>query len=357
MARRRPSLFEDLFQLPWWVGVVLAAIGYSTLKWALPWYSAGQETDSLLSGFVASLAAMTPEFAPFALLFLVPAAFSAFQQWKSQRLLNSRATGGLGAIHLLDWQRFEALMGEYYRRKGYRVRTNPAGGPDGGVDLWVRSDQGLYLVQCKHWRRDVGVKVVRELYGVMAAEGAYGGAVVTSGSFSAAANAFASGKAIDLIDGDGLRTMVAEVQRPAKGDARRATTKRSRAIDGDDAVDAIRGLAREHPHLAHHIERLGFEFLRHAKYLRDGRAGRTYDLGFVDDRRQFADLTATPGKHNRATDGRLQVQLRYRGDRDIRPFKLKEGLRSEADAGWHATQIAEDGDVTPLLNAIKSGLG
>ncbi|MDE0692626.1 MAG: hypothetical protein OXI55_10345 [Gammaproteobacteria bacterium] len=127
-------------------------------------------------------------------------------------------------------------------------------------------------------------------------------------------------------------------------------------IDGDNAVDAIHGLMREHPHLAHHIKRLGFELLRHAKGLRDGRAKRTYDLGFVDDRRQFADLTAKSRKHNRATDGQLQVQLLYEGDRDIRPFEIK-GWQSEKDRGWHATQLTEDGDVTPLLDAIKSVLG
>ncbi|MBC7944771.1 MAG: restriction endonuclease, partial [Burkholderiales bacterium] len=48
----------------------------------------------------------------------------------------------------------------------------------------------------------VGVDVVRELFGVMAARGAVGGFVVTAGNFSADARAFAEGRNIDLIAGN-----------------------------------------------------------------------------------------------------------------------------------------------------------
>ena len=58
-------------------------------------------------------------------------------------------------------------------------------GPDGGVDLTLARGDERFLVQCKQWRvQQVGVAVVRELYGVMAAEHAADGYVVTSGSFT-----------------------------------------------------------------------------------------------------------------------------------------------------------------------------
>jgi restriction system protein len=47
------------------------------------------------------------------------------------------------------------------------------------------------------------VSVVRELYGVMAAEGA-AGYVVTSGTFTKDARQFAAGRNVELIDGQGL---------------------------------------------------------------------------------------------------------------------------------------------------------
>jgi restriction system protein len=73
------------------------------------------------------------------------------------------------------------------------------------VDLIARKGSETFLVQCKQWRAfKVGVDVVRELYGVMAARGAAGGYVVTSGTFTADARAFAEGRNVRLIDGQKL---------------------------------------------------------------------------------------------------------------------------------------------------------
>lgn len=55
-------------------------------------------------------------------------------------------------------------------------------GPDGGVDLRLRKNGQVVFVQCKHWKaRSVGVKVVCELFGVMAAKNVKHGIVVTYG--------------------------------------------------------------------------------------------------------------------------------------------------------------------------------
>ena len=50
----------------------------------------------------------------------------------------------------------------------------------------------------------VGVQVVRELHGIMAAKGAAGGFVVTSGSFTEEAKAFTSGRNVTLVNGSKL---------------------------------------------------------------------------------------------------------------------------------------------------------
>jgi len=49
---------------------------------------------------------------------------------------------------------------------------------------------------------------VRELYGVMAAEGAACGFVVTSGVFTDEVRAFAVGRNIELIDGKALHALI-----------------------------------------------------------------------------------------------------------------------------------------------------
>jgi restriction system protein len=68
----------------------------------------------------------------------------------------------------MSWSEFEMLVGEAYRRQGYDVRELGGDGPDGGVDLVLTKPGEKLLVQCKQWKAfKVGVKVVRELYGVM----------------------------------------------------------------------------------------------------------------------------------------------------------------------------------------------
>ena len=75
----------------------------------------------------------------------------------------------------------------------------------------VRRDGCTYLVQCKHWQAQrVGVKVVRELYGVIAAEGVEGGYVITSGHFTPDAVDFAQGIAMQLINGRQLMALLAD---------------------------------------------------------------------------------------------------------------------------------------------------
>lgn len=93
----------------------------------------------------------------------------------------------------------------------------------GGVDLVLTKGSERTFVQCKQWRANrVGVTVVRELYGVMAAKGAAAGVVVTSGSFTDDAKAFASGRNIDLMDGAKLMALLKAAQTPPTAPTRPA---------------------------------------------------------------------------------------------------------------------------------------
>ena len=97
------------------------------------------------------------------------------------------------------------LVGESFRRKGYTVKETGGGGADGGIDLEMSLNGQKYLGQCKQWKAfKVGVKVVREFFGVIVANGAKGGFVVTSVVFTDDAVSFAEDKNITLIDGGKL---------------------------------------------------------------------------------------------------------------------------------------------------------
>lgn len=85
---------------------------------------------------------------------------------------------------------------------------------DGGIDIIAIHSQpmlaGKYIIQCKDWKSNVGVAVVRELYGVVNAEGANKGILITSSAFTKGAEEFAQGKPIELIDGEQLERLIEE---------------------------------------------------------------------------------------------------------------------------------------------------
>ena len=125
---------------------------------------------------------------------------------------------GLDSVRHLHWTEFEELLAELYRHEGYAVEKTGSTSGDGGVDIRLRRDGQLTLVQCKHWRnRSVGVKVVRELCGVMTSEGAIRGVVVSVGTFTPDATAFAQENRITLIHGNDLVPLIQAVQkRPSR---------------------------------------------------------------------------------------------------------------------------------------------
>lgn len=111
----------------------------------------------------------------------------------------------------LDWNEFELLISELYRRRGFEVEIAAGTGPDDGVDVVLKKDAQRVLVQCKHWKAwKVGVKELREFFGVLVSETATRGIFVTSKSFTREALEFANGKPIELITGGELRAMLEE---------------------------------------------------------------------------------------------------------------------------------------------------
>lgn len=209
MGRRRNSPADDFIELvamlPWWGGVVLAVLSYLVLNaiasQPVPNLQPGQAGQFLGRTMTATLAGAGKYFVPF--LCLLAALVSYIGRKRREKLLGD-ATGASGtdAVNGMTWREFELLVGEAFRQKGYEVRELGGAGADGGVDLELRRGRELSLVQCKQWRaRQVGVQVVRELYGVMAARGAAEGFVVTSGSFTADAKAFAEGRNVRLVGG------------------------------------------------------------------------------------------------------------------------------------------------------------
>jgi restriction system protein len=178
MARRRKSsAFEDLIEiaaaLPWWLSLSMAAVSYGILHHyagiPLPTLTDPKQMGQMVTN------QMIKTFATFG-QYLVPLAFglgtavSLMKRKKRADLFQSVAKqSGKSALNGITWREFEMLVGEWFRRQGYAV-TETGGVADGGVDLILTKAGETYLVQCKQWKAyKVGVTVVRELLGVMAA--------------------------------------------------------------------------------------------------------------------------------------------------------------------------------------------
>lgn len=219
---KKSSLFDDLFfiarKLPWWLSLTIALISgfglHSVANGPVTLSSDPHQLQSVVLGSMArTLAGIGQYLLPF--IFGCGTVASLFRRFRSRNLLKSVATPGGNTLLSISWHEFELLVGEALRRRGYKVQDNDGSGPDGGIDLVARKDGETYLVQCKQWRSvQVGVPVVRELYGAMAAEGAVGGFVVTSGTFTKQARDFASGRNLQLVDGNVLKQWIAETKKP-----------------------------------------------------------------------------------------------------------------------------------------------
>lgn len=251
--RRKNSTASDVVELiavmPWWMGVVLAVVSYLyfhsvAIRPAPVVVAPGQVGHTLLPTLWHAASSALQYAAP--LLCLVGAGLSAYRRRSRARLLtDATASDAAGAVNRMTWHEFEQLVGEAFRRQGFAVTELGGNGPDGGVDLVLSKDGERFLVQCKQWRaQKVGVAVVRELYGVMAAKGAAGGFVVTSGRFTDEATAFASGRNVKLIDGTRLSAFLRAPTTPA-GQARAPADDSGPAAAAGAGAGAIRRASAE----------------------------------------------------------------------------------------------------------------
>lgn len=192
-SRRRNDLLDDMIEVfalvPWWVPVGLAAVAWVFVP-------------PLGRAFVES-PGFDHVWSSIRWLVMLALFGSAAVAWveKGRRAKLVETSRTLDGLRALSWREFEQLCAEAYRRQGYQVADTPDGA-DGGVDLVLRKGRGTVLVQCKHYsKRQVGVRTIRELYGVMAADGVAEGIVITTGSFTRPALEFAKGKRLQLVDG------------------------------------------------------------------------------------------------------------------------------------------------------------
>lgn len=99
---------------------------------------------------------------------------------------------------------FERQVHALLKNMGFEAEITKASG-DGGIDIIAHSKEhitgGKYIIQCKDWSKPVGEPPVRDLFGVVTAESANKGILITTSTFTSPAINFAAGKPLELIDG------------------------------------------------------------------------------------------------------------------------------------------------------------
>ncbi|MBB3761611.1 restriction endonuclease [Xanthomonas arboricola] len=219
--RKKQSGFDALAALPWPVGFVMGIAAYLVVRYGIAWWFSHQ-SGMLSQGFAQQSSGM---FAPLAWTLLgvcwLAALFSCLRTRSRRRFLETRTN--LESLAAGGWRQFEQLVGEAFRRQGYSVEETGLGGADGGIDLILRKDGRRTLVQCKQWKRQqVGVSVVREMYGLLAHHQAHAVKIACTGTYTKDAERFAEGKPIELIGGEQLLNMIRAVQQ--QGIAQPTTT-------------------------------------------------------------------------------------------------------------------------------------
>lgn len=212
MAKRKQSGIEVVASMPWPVGIVLGVLGYVAMRHGIGWYF-GSTDNRYLSGM--DKLATTDIYAPLGWILLIgcwAAAIASFIGRARRRKLLDNQTG-IDSLRHMNWRQFEQLAGEAFRRQGYAVEETGLGGADGGIDLILRREGQATLVQCKQWKnRQVGVKVVREMYGLLLHHHAVALKIVALGNYTGDARRFALGKPIELIHGGELIATVLSLQ-------------------------------------------------------------------------------------------------------------------------------------------------
>lgn len=144
----------------------------------------------------------------------------------SASLYPSSCSGRCYRRHLIEWtsdlrrldsEEFEWLVGEAFRREGWKVEERGRReGPDGNIDLEVTRNGVRRIVQCKRWASWlVEVDDVRAFGGTLMREGLAGssGVFVTLSDFTQQARAEADSIGLELVDNRELFARVEKVRR------------------------------------------------------------------------------------------------------------------------------------------------
>jgi restriction system protein len=207
------------FRLTGWAAVLFAAALYAVPS---PTAEQTQRTSLDFKGIWEALSLHAwpalMEAAPYlpAALALIAVLALFLRHLKRRRLRLAVLRDATGAaLRELPRKDFKRLVSRGFRRQGYRMVHRRSDAPEDKVDLELTKDGERFLVQYRHWQEwQVGVEAVQELHELIPETAADGAFIVISGEFTHAAERFAQGKKVQLVDVHRLREMLCRHGKP-----------------------------------------------------------------------------------------------------------------------------------------------
>lgn len=252
--RGNESFLETLVYAPWWVSLILLIVGNIGIRLIVPSLFEARAGSGPIGGMISgSVNGAMPLIANmFTLVMLFALSFSlirSFYQAGKERSLGAATCGGgyqrqavkesafdsnnssisksrvshqvvpacksdncrpikltQDLLNEMEWKRFEILCSAVINALGL-VSKETQYGADGGIDIVVSRDKAsepIGVVQCKAGEdRIIGIKPVRELFGVMAHGNFKQGMFITTGRYTQEAIDFAQDKIV-LVTGEML---------------------------------------------------------------------------------------------------------------------------------------------------------
>jgi restriction system protein len=197
MAKHGTRRIERFISVHWPAGMLLGLSAYFLVRYGL-------DTQNSAQMVIAWLA-------------LAACWFGAFMSClgyrkRARRLIVREELDTLRGMH---WREFERHIAQAFRFRGYAVEHAGHAEIDSGLDLIVHKHGLTTLVQCRHWHnRQVEVKDVREMYGLMKHHHASAVKIVACGDYTDDAWKFVAGKPFELIYGETLLAMLSDAQLP-----------------------------------------------------------------------------------------------------------------------------------------------
>lgn len=243
----------------------------------------------------------------------------------------------MDALDSLTGIEFENLCKELLGSMGFIVETTSTTG-DGGIDLIARYNapilSGKYIIQCKRYAGSVGVPVVRDLYGVVTAERANKGVLITTGRVTNASVEFARDKNLELIDGIKLRRLISKTDIHIDGEDHPSSFVDYPSFDTERYQYYVESMA-EGPHDLSTLREFALGFLM--PYLLkkdvDSESLKLIHAGLAEEYTRRVDqyLSIEYGKRKTWSQlGGQRAERRLKGFAWLYSFELSEYVRSQS---------------------------